>query len=74
MRRVSVLSVLLLASVATTGSTATTECNLQVKECSSVVKELTIDNLTIPGCCEWPCDLHRNSTALIIIDFHVGKA
>ena len=73
MKQISVLNVLLFVAVAITSSAATTECNLQVKECSSVVKGLTIDSLMIPGCCEWPCDLHRNSTALIIINFHTGK-
>jgi hypothetical protein len=76
MKWLSIVNVLLLVLVAVTNtsSTATTECNLQIKECPSVVKGLRIESLTIiPECCEWPCDLHRNTTALIIIDFHTGK-
>ena len=68
-----ILSLLLLLVVAANRYTAA-ECNLQVEECPAMVKGLEIESLMIPGCCEWPCKLLKNTTASIIIDFRTGKS
>ena len=74
MTGLSILSLLLLVAAADTSSTSTTECNLQVVECPYTQKELHIENIMIPGCCKWPCGLHKNTTASIILEFHTGKS
>ena len=73
--RSSVLSLLLLVAAACSyTATATTECNLLVEECPNTAKVLHIESVMIPGCCEWPCSLRKNTTASIIVDFHTGKS
>ena len=74
MAGLSILSLLLLVAAANASSTSTTECNLQVEECPHTPKELHIESVMIPGCCEWPCGLHKNTTASIIVEFHTGKS
>ena len=52
---------------------ATSECNLPAKDCPTSEKGLEIDSVMIPGCCEWPCTLHKNTNVSIIIEFHTSE-
>ena len=74
--RSSVFSLLLFvaATISYTATAATTKCNLKVEECPNSLRVLHIESVVIPECCEWPCNLRRNTTASIIIEFHTGKS
>ena len=62
-------------SVETDGhiTTAEQQCKLPVKECPTEVKGLEIQSIMIPGCCEWPCSLHKNISGPIIIEFRTSE-
>ena len=72
----SILNLLLVIGTAVAlfnSYAATAECKLPVKECPTTVKGLEIESVMIPGCCEWPCSLRKDTNVSIIIEFHTSE-